>query len=89
MEAMSVGSDPRLYSLIKISERIKRLQDLLQWYKNNFTPENAGILHDSKAYLQSLQRQITGGATVSSDVNGTYLQCGQVLIDHNEIVKAD
>ncbi|XP_044466113.1 uncharacterized protein LOC123196234 isoform X7 [Mangifera indica] len=85
MEAMSVGSDPRLYSLIKISERIKRLQDLLQWYKNNFTPENAGILHDSKAYLQSLQRQITeleslaqqGGATVSSDVNGTYLQCGQ------------
>ncbi|XP_044465427.1 zinc finger BED domain-containing protein RICESLEEPER 1-like [Mangifera indica] len=61
MEAISVGSDPRLYfqvGKIKISEGMKCLQELVQWYKSNFTPENAAILDESMTYLQSLQRQV-------------------------------
>ncbi|XP_044465461.1 zinc finger BED domain-containing protein RICESLEEPER 1-like [Mangifera indica] len=91
MESISFGSDPRFYfqvGKIKISKGMKCLQDLVHWCKNNLTPESAGILHESIAYLQSLQRQAQeiesvaqqrGAAPASFNVNGTNLHRGQVV----------
>ncbi|XP_044465418.1 zinc finger BED domain-containing protein RICESLEEPER 3-like [Mangifera indica] len=91
MEAISTGSDARFYFQVgkmKISEGFKHLQDLVEWCKNNSSPENDRILHDTVTYLQSLQPQIQeiesaahqGGATPASfNVHGTDLQRGQVI----------
>ncbi|XP_044466087.1 zinc finger BED domain-containing protein RICESLEEPER 1-like isoform X2 [Mangifera indica] len=61
MEPISTGSDARLYFQVgkmKISEGIKHFQDLVEWCKNNSSPENDGTLHDTMTYLQSLPPQI-------------------------------
>ncbi|XP_031277061.1 zinc finger BED domain-containing protein RICESLEEPER 1-like [Pistacia vera] len=96
MEAISIGSDPHLYfqvGKIKISEGMKCLQDLVQWYKDNLIPESAGRVNEIMAYLQSLQRQVVqeieslaqqGEVSVSSNVDGTNLQCRQEIIQISE-----
>ncbi|KAJ0035878.1 hypothetical protein Pint_25841 [Pistacia integerrima] len=61
MEAISIGSDPNFCFLVgkmKISEGMKCLLDLVEWYKDNLTPESAGRVNEILAYLQSLQRQV-------------------------------
>ncbi|KAJ0092501.1 hypothetical protein Patl1_26448 [Pistacia atlantica] len=61
MEAISIGSDPNFcfgVGKLKISEGMKCLKDLVERYKDNFTPESAGRVHEIMAYLQSLQRQV-------------------------------
>ncbi|KAJ0092784.1 hypothetical protein Patl1_26532 [Pistacia atlantica] len=68
MEAISIGSDPHLYfqvGKIKISEGMKCLQDLVQWYKDNLIPESAGRVNEIMAYLQSLQRQVVQALSTS------------------------
>ncbi|XP_044465763.1 zinc finger BED domain-containing protein RICESLEEPER 2-like [Mangifera indica] len=61
MEAISIESDPRFHfqvGKIKISEGMKCLHDLVEWYKGNLIPENVEIFHETMTYLQSLQQQI-------------------------------
>ncbi|KAJ0035879.1 hypothetical protein Pint_25843 [Pistacia integerrima] len=74
MEAISIGSNPNFYfqvGKLKISEGMKCLKDLVEWYKDNFTPESAGREIESLAQL--------GEVPVSSDVNGTDMQRGQEI----------
>ncbi|KAJ0092768.1 hypothetical protein Patl1_26433 [Pistacia atlantica] len=61
MEARTMEFDPQLYLYFQmgketISEGMKRLQNLANWY--NSLPEKAGIFDEIVSYLQSLQRQI-------------------------------
>ncbi|MFV1321286.1 hypothetical protein QMK96_29685, partial [Klebsiella pneumoniae] len=66
----------------KITEGIKCLHDLVQWCKNNLSPENVRILNETMTYLQSLQPQIQeieSAAPASFYVHGTDLQRGQVI----------
>ncbi|KAJ0092446.1 hypothetical protein Patl1_26540 [Pistacia atlantica] len=61
MEAISIESDPHLYfqvGKIKISEGMKCLLDLVEWYRDNLTPKSVGRVNEIMAYLQSLQRQV-------------------------------
>ncbi|XP_031249022.1 zinc finger BED domain-containing protein RICESLEEPER 1-like [Pistacia vera] len=96
MEAISIESDPHLYfqvGKIKISEGMKCLLDLVEWYKDNFTPESDGRVNEIMAYLKSLQQQVVqeieslaqqGEVLVSSNVNGTDLQRGQEITQIRE-----
>ncbi|KAJ0034160.1 hypothetical protein Pint_25908 [Pistacia integerrima] len=89
MEAISIESDPHLYfqvGKIKISEGMKCLLDLVKWYKDNLTPENAGRVNEIMAYLKSLQQQVVqeieslaqqGECLVSSNVNGAVCNVGR------------
>ncbi|XP_044466054.1 zinc finger BED domain-containing protein RICESLEEPER 3-like [Mangifera indica] len=70
MEPISTGSDA--------DGRIKCLLDLVEWYKNNFNPENGGILDETITYLQTLQRQEQELKCLLQP-EGADLQRGQVI----------